>query len=111
MYRKLTTTVVVSLFAALLLSGCTMGLSVMLPIVIDSALIESPTAIEPAYPNLVDRQAVAEYQATLPHVLYTDQAASSSANAFLQINDLQELAEYQATLPVFLSSADYYQGE
>ncbi len=111
MYRRLTTTVVVSLLAALLLSGCTVGLSVMLPLTFGSVLVENPTAVEPAYPNLVDRQAVAEYQATLPHVVYEDQAASSAATEFLQINNLQELAEYQATLPVFLAPSDYYQGE
>jgi hypothetical protein len=110
MVRKLTTTVVASLLVALLLSGCTLGLSAMLPLAFSPILIESPETVEVAYPNLVDRQAVADYQATLPMVVYVEPAASP-AKTFLQINDRQELAEYQATLPVFLDPSEYYQGD
>lgn len=106
MVRKLTTTVVASLLAALLLSGCTIGLNAILPLAFSPVFIESPGPVEVAYPNLIDRQAVAEYQATLPIVVYVEPAASSVTKTFLQINDLQELAEYQATLPVFLDPSE-----
>ncbi|MBX3001202.1 MAG: hypothetical protein KF893_21945 [Caldilineaceae bacterium] len=101
MNRKSIALVITTLFAALLFSACAGQ-----PIVVDLSAVYAASAESAGLPELADRQALAEYMATLsPGFAPVQSVQKTVPGDFLA--DRQALAEYQATLPhlVFASPA------
>ncbi len=89
---------VVSLFAVLFLSACATSLTTLSSALLDAATAYAAEQNAAAFPDLVDRQALAEYQMTLPHYsVTTARPQAVVAGDFLA--DHRSLAEYQMTLP------------